>query len=116
MITLYTWSTPNGRKISIALEELGLPYEVRPIDITRKEQFDPTFLALNPNNRIPVIIDPDGPDGKPITVIESGAILLYLAEKTGRLLPTDARTRCAASLPRAISSAASRSRSARIRE
>jgi GST-like protein len=96
MITLYTWRTPNGRKISIALEELGLPYEARAIDITRKEQFDPAFLALNPNNRIPVIVDPDGPDGNPITVIDSGAILLYLAEKTHRLLPTDARARCEA--------------------
>lgn len=93
MITLYTWSTPNGRKISIALEELGLAYEVRPVDITRDEQFAPEFLALNPNNRIPVIVDSDGPDGMPITVIESGAILLYLAEKTGRLIPPDARGR-----------------------
>lgn len=93
MITLYTWTTPNGRKVSIALEELGLPYEVRPVDITRNEQFAPEFLALNPNHRIPVIVDSDGPDGAPITVIESGAILLYLAEKTGRLLPTDARGR-----------------------
>ena len=93
MITLYTWTTPNGRKVSIALEELGLPYEVRPVDITRNDQFAPTFLALTPNNRIPVIVDSDGPDGAPITIIESGAILLYLAEKTGRLLPTDARTR-----------------------
>lgn len=93
MITLYTWSTPNGRKVSIALEELGLPYEVRAVDITRGEQFDPAFLALNPNNRIPVIVDGEGPGGAPITVIESGAILLYLAEKTGRLLPADTRGR-----------------------
>jgi GST-like protein len=96
MITLYTWSTPNGRKASIALEELGLPYRVVPIDITRKEQFAPEFLTLNPNNRIPVIVDPDGPDGAPITVIESGAILLYLADKTGRLLPEAPRERCEA--------------------
>ncbi|HRP77231.1 MAG TPA: glutathione S-transferase family protein [Rhodocyclaceae bacterium] len=93
MITLYTWSTPNGRKISIALEELALPYEVRPVDITSGEQRKADFLKLNPNNKIPVIVDPDGPDGKPITVIESGAILIYLAGKTGKLLPTDLRTR-----------------------
>ena len=96
MITLYTWSTPNGRKASIALEELGLPYRVVPVDITRKEQFAPEFLVLNPNHRIPVIVDPDGPDGAPITVIESGAILLYLADKTGRLLPDTPRARCEA--------------------
>lgn len=93
MITLYTWSTPNGRKVSIALEELALPYEVRPVDITSGEQHEADFLKLNPNNKIPVIVDPDGPDGKPITVIESGAILIYLAGKTGRLLPTDLRAR-----------------------
>jgi len=93
MITLYTWSTPNGRKVSIALEELALPYEVRPVDITSGEQHKPDFLKLNPNNKIPVIVDPDGPDGKPITVIESGAILIYLAGKTGKLLPTDLRAR-----------------------
>lgn len=93
MITLYTWSTPNGRKVSIALEELALPYEVRPVDITSGEQRKPDFLKLNPNNKIPVIVDPDGPDGKPITVIESGAILIYLAGKTGKLLPTDLRAR-----------------------
>lgn len=93
MITLYTWSTPNGRKVSIALEELGLPYEVRPIDITRNEQFSPDFLALNPNNKIPVIVDNEGPEGRPITVIESGAILLYLAGKAGKLLPADLRSR-----------------------
>ncbi len=96
MITLYTWSTPNGRKASIALEELGLAYRAVPIDITRNEQHTPEFLALNPNNRIPVIVDPEGPDGAPITVIESGAILLYLAEKTGRLLPAAPRARCEA--------------------
>jgi GST-like protein len=93
MITLYTWGTPNGRKISIALEELGLPYEVRKIDIGRDEQFSPEFLALNPNHKIPVIIDPDGPDGAPITLVESGAILIYLAEKCGRLLPATPRAR-----------------------
>ncbi|TAH47578.1 MAG: glutathione S-transferase family protein [Betaproteobacteria bacterium] len=93
MITLHTWGTPNGHKISIALEELGLEYEVRKVNITRDEQFDPAFLALNPNNKIPVIVDSDGPDGQPITIFESGAILIYLAEKTGRLLPHDARAR-----------------------
>jgi GSH-dependent disulfide-bond oxidoreductase len=93
MITLYTWSTPNGRKVSIALEELALPYEVRPVDITGGEQHEADFLKLNPNNKIPVIVDPDGPDGKQITVIESGAILIYLAGKTGKLLPTDLRSR-----------------------
>jgi GST-like protein len=96
MITLYTWGTPNGRKISIALEELGLPYEVRTIDITHGQQFTPEFLALNPNHKIPVLVDSDGPDGAPITLSESGAILLYLAEKTGRLLPAAARARYAA--------------------
>ncbi|KON81456.1 glutathione S-transferase family protein [Azoarcus sp. PA01] len=96
MITLYTWTTPNGRKISIALEELGLRYATRPIDISRGEQFATEFLALNPNHRIPVIVDDEGPDGEPITIIESGAILLYLAEKTGRLLPAAARERCEA--------------------
>lgn len=93
MITLYTWGTPNGRKISIALEELGLDYTVRAVDITRGEQLAPDFLALNPNHKIPVIVDDDGPDGAPITLIESGAILIYLAEKTGRLLPTEPRAR-----------------------
>lgn len=93
MITLYTWGTPNGHKVSIALEELGLPYQTRAIDITRNQQFEAEFAALTPNNKIPVIVDDEGPDGQPITVIESGAILLYLAEKTGHLLPTDARAR-----------------------
>lgn len=93
MITLHTWGTPNGYKISIALEELGLAYEVRPVDITRGEQLTPEFLALNPNHKIPVIVDSDGPGGTPITLIESGAILIYLAEKTGRLLPADPRAR-----------------------
>jgi len=82
LIKLYTWTTPNGRKISIALEELGLPYEVVPIDIGRDEQFDPAFLAISPNNKIPAIVDGD------VSLMESGAILLYLAEKTGQLLPS----------------------------
>ncbi|MCB1896188.1 MAG: glutathione S-transferase N-terminal domain-containing protein [Zoogloeaceae bacterium] len=93
MFSLYTWSTPNGRKASIMLEELGLDYEVRPIDITRRAQFSQDFTALSPNNKIPVIVDPDGPDGRPIVVFESGAILIYLAEKCGRLLPRDPRSR-----------------------
>lgn len=93
MITLYTWATPNGHKISIALEELGLPYQVRPIDITRGEQFDPAFLAISPNNKIPAIIDDQGPDGAPVALFESGAILIYLAEKTARLLPEAPRAR-----------------------
>jgi GSH-dependent disulfide-bond oxidoreductase len=89
MITLYTWSTPNGRKISIALEELGLPYQVRTVNITRDEQFAPDFLAISPNNKIPAIVDSDGPGGQPLALFESGAILIYLAEKTGKLLPAD---------------------------
>lgn len=87
MIELYTSTTPNGWKISVALEELGLDYEVHPISLSKGEQFAPEFLAISPNNRIPAIIDRDGPDGAPISVFESGAILIYLAEKTGRLLP-----------------------------
>ena len=93
MIELWTWNTPNGRKISVALEEMGLPYSVRPVDITKDEQFNPEFLAFSPNNRIPAIRDPDGPDGALITVFESGAILLYLAEKTGRFMPGPLRQR-----------------------
>ncbi len=93
MITLYTWATPNGRKVSIMLEECGLRYSVKPIDISRGDQFDPAFLALNPNNKIPVLVDDEGPDGVPITLFESGAILVYLAAKTGKLLPIDDRGR-----------------------
>jgi len=96
MIDLYTWGTPNGRKASIALEELALPYKVHPIDIGKGDQFKPEYLAINPNGKIPSIVDPDGPDGKPISVFESGAILIYLAEKTGKLLPKDARGRSVA--------------------
>ncbi len=92
-IELYTWSTPNGRKVSIALEELGLDYRVHTIDIGKGEQFDPAFLEISPNNRIPAIVDPDGPDGEPISVFETGAILLYLAESTGKLMPASARGR-----------------------
>ena len=95
-IDLYTWTTPNGRKVSIALEELGLDYRVHPIDITKGAQFDPDFLKISPNNKIPAILDPEGLDGAPISVFESGAIVLYLAEKTGRLMPSDPRARVTA--------------------
>ena len=93
MIQLYTFGTPNGRKASIALEEMGLGYQVHSIDITKGDQFAPAFLAINPNGKIPAIVDPEGPDGKPMAVFESGAILIYLAEKTGRFLPADGRGR-----------------------
>jgi GST-like protein len=86
-IELHTWNTPNGRKISVALEEMGLPYTVVPVNISKGAQRAPDFLKLSPNGRIPAILDPDGPDGKPVTVFESGAILLYLGEKTGKFLP-----------------------------
>ena len=89
MIDLYTWTTPNGRKASIMLEETGLAYRVKPINIGKGEQFAPAFLAISPNNRIPAIVDHDGPGGKVMPLFESGAILLYLAYKTGRFLPTD---------------------------
>ncbi|MBU8544899.1 MULTISPECIES: glutathione S-transferase family protein [Roseomonadaceae] len=95
MIDLYTWNTPNGRKISVALEEMGLPYAVHTVNISKNEQFEPAFLKISPNNRIPAITDPDGPDGQPISVFESGAILLYLAEKTGKFLPKDTRGKVA---------------------
>lgn len=95
MITLYTWGTPNGRKVSIMLEELALPYQVQPVDITRNEQFAPAFLAISPNNKIPALVDSDGPDGQPLALFESGAILIYLAEKTGKLLPADGAARYA---------------------
>ena len=94
MIDLYFWATPNGRKISVALEELELPYKVFPINIARGEQFAPEFLAISPNNRIPAIVDHAPADGgAPISVFESGAILLYLADKTGKLIPRDVRGR-----------------------
>jgi glutathione S-transferase len=83
MIELHYWPTPNGHKISIALEEMGLPYAVHPVNIGTGEQFAPEFLKISPNNRMPAIVDPDGPDGEPISIFESGAILLYLARKTG---------------------------------
>ncbi|WP_193370892.1 glutathione binding-like protein [Pelagibius marinus] len=92
-IELYSWATPNGHKVHIMLEELALPYNVHAINITAGDQFDPEFLKISPNNKMPAIVDPEGPDGKPISVFESGAILIYLAEKTGKLLPADARGR-----------------------
>src|SRR5436189_696349 len=92
MIELYTWSTPNGRKVSIMLEECALPYNVHTINIgTNREQFTPEYLKINPNGKIPSIVDPDGPGGKPISMMESGAILVYLAEKTGKFLSKDNR-------------------------
>ena len=94
MIDLYTWTTPNGRKASIMLEEVGLAYDVHPVNIGAGDQFKPEFLKVSPNNRIPAIVDRDGPDGAPISVFESAAILIYLAEKTDSpLLPTAARKR-----------------------
>ncbi len=93
MIDLYTWMTPNGRKISIMLEEVGLPYEVHPIDLQKGEQFAPDFLAISPNNRIPAIIDCEGPGGKPYSLFESGAILMYISEKVGKLVPTEMHKR-----------------------
>ena len=92
-IQLYAFDTPNGRKISVALEEMGLPYKVQVIDITKGEQNTPAFLKISPNNKIPAIVDPDGPGGQPISVFESGAILHYLGEKTGKFWPQDLRTR-----------------------
>ncbi len=91
MIDLYTWTTPNGRKVSIMLEELGLPYRVHPINIGKDDQFKPEFIKINPNSKIPAIVDPDGPDGSPIAMMESGAILIYLARKTGKLFPPPGR-------------------------
>lgn len=92
-IELWTWNTPNGRKVSVALEEMGLPYTVRKVDITKGEQFQPDFLRISPNNKIPAIIDPDGPEGRPLPLFESGAILLYLAEKTGQFIASTASAR-----------------------
>ena len=93
MIDLYAWPTPNGYKISIMLEECGLPYSVIPVDIGRGDQFAPEFLAISPNNKMPAIVDHEGPDGAPYPLFESGAILLYLAEKTGRFMPEDTAAR-----------------------
>ena len=93
MLEVWSWPTPNGHKVHIAVEELGLPYRVVPVNIGSGEQFRPEFLAINPNHRIPAIVDPDGPGGQKLRLFESGAILIYLAEKTGRLLPSDPATR-----------------------
>jgi GSH-dependent disulfide-bond oxidoreductase len=95
MIDVYSWSTPNGHKVHIMLEETGLAYNVHGIDIGAGDQFKPEFLAISPNNKIPAIVDPDGPGGKPISLFESGAILIYLAEKTGKFLPADPAARYA---------------------
>ena len=93
MIDLYTWSTPNGRKVSIMLEECALPYTAHAVDIGKGDQFKPDFLTFSPNNKIPAIIDRDGPGGQPYAMMESGAILMYLAEKTGKLWPKETRGR-----------------------
>ena len=96
MIDIYSWPTPNGHKIHIMLEETGLPYRVHGVNIRTGDQFKPEFLAISPNNRIPAIVDREGPNGKPISLFESGAILIYLAGKTGKLLPSDLHERYAA--------------------
>ncbi len=93
MIDLYTWSTPNGRKVSIMLEELALPYRVHAVNIGKGDQFKAEFVAINPNSKIPAIVDSEGPDGKPMSLMESGAILVYLSGKTGKLLPESVRGR-----------------------
>jgi len=92
-IELHYWPTPNGHKITIMLEECGLPYEIKPVNIGMGDQFKPEFLAIAPNNRMPAIVDPDGPDGKPIAIFESGAILQYLGRKTDRFYPQEERAR-----------------------
>jgi GST-like protein len=94
-IQLFYWPTPNGHKISIMLEETGLPYELRPVNINTGEQFAPAFLKISPNNRMPAIIDPDGPGGRAVSVFESGAILQYLGRKTGQFYPQEGRARIA---------------------
>jgi GST-like protein len=96
MIEAYSWATPNGHKVHIMLEECGLPYRAIPVDIGAGAQFEPEFLAISPNNKIPAIVDPDGPGGAPISIFESGAILVYLAAKSGRFLPADDRGRYSA--------------------
>jgi GST-like protein len=93
MIEVFSWPTPNGHKVHIMLEECGLPYQAIPVNIGAGEQFKPEFLSISPNNKIPALTDPDGPDGEPISVFESGAILVYLASKTGRFLPQGDRAR-----------------------
>lgn len=89
MIDLYTWGTPNGRKVSIMLEAVRLPYQVHPVNILEDEQFAPHFLQISPNNKIPALVDHDGPDNQPLSLFESGAMLIYLAEKTGEFIPRD---------------------------
>lgn len=89
MIHLYSWATPNGEKLHIMLEELGIPYELHRLNITKGEQFDPEFLKISPNNKIPVLVDTDGPDGEDYVVFETGAMMMYLAEKTGKFMPQD---------------------------
>ena len=93
IIEVYSWATPNGHKVHIMLEECGLPYRAIPVDIGAGDQFKPEFLSLSPNNKIPAIVDPVGPDAKPISMFESGAILLYLAAKTGKFLPAGTRAK-----------------------
>src|SRR5260370_3027582 len=93
MIDLYYWPTPNGHKITIFLEEAGLDYKIVPVNIRKGEQFAPEFLKISPNNRMPAIVDHDGPGGKPLALFESGAILLYLAEETGKFMPAETRER-----------------------
>ena len=93
MIDLYTWPTPNGHKIHIMLEETGLPYNVIPIDINKGDQFDPEYLKLSPNNKMPAMVDTDGPGGEPYGLFESGAIMMYLAEKTGQFMPAEMAAR-----------------------
>ena len=93
MIDLYTWPTPNGHKVHIMLEETGLPYKVIPIDINNGDQFQPGFLKISPNNKMPAMVDPDGPGGQLYSLFESGAILMYLAEKTGKFLAKETRSR-----------------------
>lgn len=94
-IEVHYWPTPNGHKVTIALEEMGLPYEIKPVNIGRGDQFQPAFLAISPNNRMPALVDPDGPDGQPISVFESAAILQYLGRKTGQFYGSDERSRVA---------------------
>lgn len=94
-IDFYFWPTPNGHKIRIMLEEIGLPYRIHPVDINKGDQFKPEYLVISPNNKMPAIVDPDGPGGEPISVFESGAILQYLGRKTGKFYPSDERQRVA---------------------
>ena len=93
MIDVYTWPTPNGHKVHIMLEECGLPYTIHPVNFHAGEQFEPEFLAISPNNKIPAIVDQQGPEGEPVSVFESGAVLIYLAEKAGKFLPSSPRAR-----------------------